>query len=246
VEVDGMPDDDGAPPDGPAGVPHGGEAAADAVIDDLATPLADPAESADPVAGAGEVTAVEEQEVEAPPEGAVAARLAVVEEALAALARRYDAEAERAAARERVIDRQHADIERLRTLERVGAMRPVITDLCRLRNDLLRQAAQLPPDLSAERVATLLESFAVSVEDALLRCGVEALPRDAGAPFDPRRQQVARVVEDGDPEQDGTVAEVVQDGYAEIDGGRVVLPARVAVHRAPAGDRNATKEHVDA
>ncbi len=125
-------------------------------------------------------------------------------------------------------------------------MRPVLTDLCRLRNDLLRQAAQLsagPVGRAGRHTAGVVR---VSVEDALLRCGVEALPRDAGAPFDPRRQQVARVVEDGDPEQDGTVAEVVQDGYAEIDGGRVVAPARVAVHRAPAGDRNATKEHVDA
>jgi F0F1-type ATP synthase epsilon subunit len=56
---------------------------------------------------------------------------------------------------------------------------------------------------------------------------------------------VAKVVEIDDPDRDGTVAEVVQDGYAEVDGGRVVVPARVAVHRA-AGDRNATKEHVDA
>jgi molecular chaperone GrpE (heat shock protein) len=95
-------------------------------------------------------------------------------------------------------------------------------------------------------MAALLESFAASVEDTLLGCGVEVLPREVGAPFTPRRQQVARVVEVDDPERDGTVAEVVQDGYAEIDGGRVVAPARVVVHRAPARDTNATKEHVDA
>ena len=71
-------------------------------------------------------SAVEAQEEDGPaPEGAVDeptvdARLAAVEEALAALARRHDSEAERAAARERVIDRQHADIERLRAVERAG------------------------------------------------------------------------------------------------------------------------------
>jgi molecular chaperone GrpE (heat shock protein) len=187
--------------------------------------------------------------IEAPADSAdsaIVARLGAVEEALGALTRRFDADSERAAARERVIDRQHADIERLRADERGGAMRPVITDLCRLRNDLLRQAATLPPDLSPEQVAALLASFAESVEEALLRCGVEVSAHAAGAPFDPRRQQVARVVADADPARDGTVAEVVQDGYVEIDGGRVVLPARVAVHRAPAGATNATKEHVDA
>jgi molecular chaperone GrpE (heat shock protein) len=199
VEVDGMSDDSGAPPEALGG----GEEVADAAPD----------------------------------------RLAAVEAALTALAQRLDAESARAAARERVIDRQHADIERLRAAERGGVLRPVVTDLCRLRNDLLRQAATLPQDLSAEGVAALLESFAQSVEEALLRCGVEVQPRTAGIAFDPRRQQVARVVEDADPARDGTVAEVVQDGYTETDGGRVVLPARVAVHRVLTGE---TKETVDA
>jgi molecular chaperone GrpE len=208
-----MPDHDGAPQDGPAGVPDDSDAPADGASVD--TP--------------------------APP-GA----LAEVQAALLALAHRFDAESERAAARERVIDRQHADIERLRAVERVGAMRPLITDLCLLRNDLLRQATTLPADISAERVAGLLESFAVTVEESLLRCGVEVQPREVGGRFAPGRQQVARVIEVDDPDRDGTVAEIVQDGYAEIDGGRVVAPARVTVHRATVRDSNATKEHVDA
>jgi molecular chaperone GrpE (heat shock protein) len=104
----------------------------------------------------------------------------------------------------------------------------------------------MPVDQTVERMAELLRSFADSVEDTLLRCGVEAQPREVGVPFAPRQQRVARVVETDDPERDGTVAEIVQDGYAEVDGGRVVVPTRVAVHRAVAEDRNATKEHVDA
>jgi molecular chaperone GrpE len=144
----------------------------------------------------------------------------------------------------------------MRTDERFGLLQPVVVDLCALRNDLLRQAATLPADLSVERMRDLLESFAASIEDALLRCGVEPQARDVGVPFVPRRQRVARVVETDDPERDGTVAEIVQDGYAEIDDGRVVVPARVAVHRAAGpvkdpnadmnADTNATKEHVDA
>jgi molecular chaperone GrpE len=181
----------------------------------------------------------------------VADRLADVEAALLALGRRHDDEGERAAARERVIERQHADIERLRSDERFGLLQPLLVDLCALRNDLLRQAATLPADLSVERMADLLASFAATVEDTLLRSGVEPRPREVGVPFVPRHQRVARVVETDDPELDGTVAEVVQDGYAEVDGGRVVLPARVAVHRstvpAPGTDTaNGTKEHADA
>lgn len=158
----------------------------------------------------------------------LAPRLATIEAGLAELAHRFASESERALARERVIDRQHEEIERLRATERADQLRPLITDLCRLRNGLLRQAATVPAEPQA---ATLLESFAATVEEMLERCGVTVLPRDVGAAFTPSRQQVAAVVETDDPEVNGTVAEVVQDGYAEIDGGKVVLPARVGVHR---------------
>jgi molecular chaperone GrpE (heat shock protein) len=217
VEVDGMPDDGGALPEGP----------------DAVQPPVEP-----------QSPAVDEPATDAPDE--VTARLAEVEAALVALARRHDSESERAAARERVIERQHADIERLRTDDRFGLLRPVVVELGRLRNDLLRQAGSLRPDYSVDEMVKLLRSFADSVEDTLLECGVGVLPHEVGAPFAPRHQQVARIVEVDDPERDGTVAEVVQDGYTEVDGGRVVVPARVTVHRVPAGDTNATKEHVDA
>jgi hypothetical protein len=39
------------------------------------------------------------------------------------------------------------------------------------------------------------------------------------------------VVQIDNPEQDGRVAEVLQDGYVEIDGGKVVVPARIRLHR---------------
>jgi molecular chaperone GrpE len=175
-------------------------------------------------------------------------RLAAVEAALAELARRFTEDSDRALARERVIDRQHAEIERLRSLERVGQLRPVVTDLCRLRNGLLRQAGTVPAEMTGPRVATLLESCAATVEETLERCGVVVLAGEVGAAFAPSHQQVAAVVETDDPERDGTVADVLQDGYAEIDGGKIIVPARIRVHRyvttaGPAG--NQTKEKTD-
>ena len=165
----------------------------------------------------------------------VLARLGRIEVTLAEMADRLAAETDRAAARERVIDRQRADIERLRDIERDGMLRPVVTDLCALRNDLLRQAATLGDAVTAEGASRLLASFADGVEEALERCGVAVLPREVGALFVAGRHQVAGVVEVPDPLLDGTVAAVVQDGYAEIDGGKVVAPARVTLHRVPAG-----------
>jgi molecular chaperone GrpE len=177
-------------------------------------------------------------------------RLDGVASELAELVRRLDAETERAASRERVIERQHEEIERLRSVERAGSMRPVITDLCRLRNDLLRQAATMPLETTGERFTGLLGSFAASVEEALERCGVEILPREIGSRFVAGRQQVAAVVAVHDVERDGTVAEILQDGYAEIDGGKIILPARITLHRLAAADttrdhENATKENSD-
>ncbi len=158
-------------------------------------------------------------------------RLAAVEAALVEVTQRLADASDRALARERVIDRQHEEIERLKAVERAGQLRPVITDLCRLRNSLLRQAGTVPAEMTGPQVAALLESFAATVAEALERCGVIAAPREVGGVFAPSRQQVAAVVDIDDPERDGTVAEVVQDGYAEIDGGKVVIPARISVHR---------------
>jgi len=175
----------------------------------------------------------------------VAVHLAGIESALIDVALQLGLEADRAAARERVIDRQHEDIERLRSVERAGQLRPVVTDLCRLRNDLLRQAETVPGEMTGPQVATLLGSFAGVVEDALERCGVAVLPRGQDAAFVPGQQQVAETVEVDDPRLDGTIAAVVQDGYAEIDGGKVVAPARITLHRAVTSDETGTKEKTD-
>jgi molecular chaperone GrpE len=172
-----------------------------------------------------------------PPNGApplpaeLALRLAAVEAALLNVTQRFASENDRALARERVIDRQHEEIERLRSIERAGQLRPVVTDLCRLRNGLRRQAGTVPAEMTGLQVANLLDSFASTVEETLERCGIAVLPCAVGVAFEPKRHQVVGVVEIDDPEREGTVAEVLQDGYAELDGGKVVVPARIRLHR---------------
>ncbi len=161
----------------------------------------------------------------------LALRLAAIEAALLEVTQRFAGESDRALARERVIDRQHEEIERLRSIERAGQLRPVVTDLGRLRNDLLRQAGTVPAEMTGSQVANLLDSFAATVDETLERCGIAVLPCAVGAAFAPKCHQIVGVVEIDNPERDGTVAEVLQDGYAEIDGGKVVVPARIRLHR---------------
>src|SRR5262249_54500748 len=120
---------------------------------------------------------------------------------------------ERAAARERVIDRLHEENQRLRAGERQLLLRPMAVDLYRLRNELLRQAATLPEDTDRTQAVNLLESFAYSVEQALERCEVYPICPPNGAEFDPQQHQATRgTVPVSDAEQDGRVAEVLADG----------------------------------
>ena len=161
----------------------------------------------------------------------LAGRLGELTAAVAAMGAELARHHERAAARELVIDRLHEDNQRLRAGERQSLLRPVLVDLQRLRNDLLKQAADLPTGMPTAAVAALLESFAVSVAQALERCGVEVVRPAGGDAFDLRRHRASYTVEADAPEQDATVAEVVADGYVDAVEGRVLLPATVRVYR---------------
>lgn len=144
---------------------------------------------------------------------------------------------ERAAARERVIERLHEDNQRLRAGERQLVLRPVLVDLQRLRNELLREAAVAAndPALPGEAVEKLLVSFAHSVEQALERGGVLVVRPAVGNAFDPAQHRAVQAVRAADGE-DGTVAAVVTDGYRDVVTDRTLAPAAVTVARhLPAG-----------
>jgi molecular chaperone GrpE (heat shock protein) len=138
---------------------------------------------------------------------------------------------ERAAARERIIDRLHEENQRLRAGEQQLLLRPMVVDLYRLRNDLLRQAATLPEDMAKAQVVTLLESFACSMEQALERCGVFPICPSPGDELDPRQHRAMGSVAASDAERDGRVAEVLADGYHDRVTDRVLTPAQVKVAR---------------
>jgi len=140
-------------------------------------------------------------------------------------------EHDRAQAREQVIDRLHAEVQRSRAGEARELLRPAITDLRRLRDDLCAQARSVPETMARAELAVLLESYAESVVLILERCGVNAITPEPLTAFDPRGQQVGGVAETTDPELDGVIASVVCDGYAEADTGRQLAPAKVIVYR---------------
>ncbi|GIJ48328.1 hypothetical protein Val02_52140 [Virgisporangium aliadipatigenens] len=135
----------------------------------------------------------------------------------------------RAAAREQIIDRLHAENQRLRSGELALLLRPILTDLQRLRNELLAGAGDR--QLSTRQVADLLGSYASSVELTLERGGVRVVRPELGLPFDPAAHRVVGIEPTGDRAADGTVAAVTADGYVDTATERVTLPATVRVYR---------------
>jgi molecular chaperone GrpE len=152
-------------------------------------------------------------------------------ESIANLAHQVAREHERSQARERVIDWLHEEAGELKKGQAREALRPVVSDLRRLRDDLITQARSVPETMERDEVAALLESYADSVVLALERCGVVVVHPSPEAPFDARQQQVTGIAETTAQRLDGLIASVVSDGYAEAGTGHRIASARVVVYR---------------
>jgi len=170
----------------------------------------------------------------------VLAAISGLQAAVAQLAAQAAREHDRAQAREQVIDRLHEEVQRSRAGEVRELLRPAVTDLRRLRDDLCVQARSVPDSMDRAEVADLLESYAESVVFILERCGIIAVRPEPLSGFDQRSQRVSGVAETTDPGLDGVIASVVSDGYAEADTARQVAPARVIVYRYAGTGSDAT------
>ena len=120
---------------------------------------------------------------------------------LASSAERYH---DRAQQREGVIDYLRSELELLRRGERRGLLRPLLTQMCRLHADLVRQAESLPPDFDAAKAVRLLQSYAETLGEALEDNGVVTYQPDEGDPFNPRRHRQVKRQPSTDPARPGT------------------------------------------
>jgi len=145
---------------------------------------------------------------------------------VADLSQRYHARAEQ---REGVIDLLRSELEVLRRGERRGLLRPLLTDLCRLRGDLLSQAGGLPADFDAAKAADLLCSYAETIEQTLESNGVVTYAPGSQDRFDPRMHRRVGGEPTGDPGQAGHIAAVRRDGYLDIESNSPLAPAEVTV-----------------
>jgi molecular chaperone GrpE (heat shock protein) len=168
-----------------------------------------------------------------PPDAAkeVARRIEELTRQIAALTESARREHERAAHREQVIDRLHAENQQLRHGLMQEALTPVRAGLYRLYDTVAREAArwQEPDPPPSELAGRLLSAMADEVAEVLGRTGAEILGVRPGDPYDPAVHRPARTSE-VDAGADGTVVEVLAEGFTMGD--RVLRKASVVVGRA--------------
>lgn len=145
-----------------------------------------------------------------------------IQEQLAALGARIDEGQRLALERERVIDRLHEEVQRLRAGELQQALMPLIRDLIRLHDDLLALAAHRE-DAEPFRVC------AATVLDILARQDVEPFEAVPGEAVEPRLHRAARAISAPDAASDRTIAASLRPGFRR--GERVIRAADVEVFR---------------
>jgi len=215
--------------------PLSGDALDSAAIEGLAvaetatTPTAGPAESAP----AGAVAPAGSAE-------ATSRLLETVAELKDQLTRRLDAvqtilerELRAEAARERVVDRLHAELQDYKQDLLLKVQRPIFIDLIQLHDDIgkmieARPAADAEPERAAA-VRGMLESIQTAIEDILYRQGVEPFVLESDA-FDPRRQRAVSTLPTDDPARNKTIAARLRKGFQA--GEKLIRPEIVSVWTA--------------
>lgn len=162
------------------------------------------------------------------------AQIASATREIAAATDRYHTRAEQ---REGVIDYLRSELDLLRRGERRGLLRPVLAELCRLRDDLLKQAATLPADFSPDKAADLLRSYAETIELTLENNGVVTYAPNSGDPFNPRLHRRISGAPTADPALAGHVAGIQRDGYLDIEANSPIAPAEVNVYAVTTGEQ---------
>ncbi|TKK80630.1 nucleotide exchange factor GrpE [Herbidospora galbida] len=138
---------------------------------------------------------------------------------LARLTEEVGREHERAAHREQIIDRLHAENQELRHGLLQEALAPVRNGLYRLHDTVTREAARLEPGHSR----ALLEAIAEEVAEVLARTGADRIEVAEGDAYDPAIHRPAGTAE-GAP---NTVVGVVSEGFRS--GERVLRKAGVVI-----------------
>lgn len=125
-----------------------------------------------------------------------------------------------------VVDRLHAENERLRRAEAQASLQPALRELVKLADDWRSRSAALADNAE---LARLCGEVVEDVTLVLERQGVEEFGAEPGAEFDRRMHRAVGTRSIGDETLDGCVAEVRRPGYRGEE--RVVRFVEVVVYK---------------
>jgi len=175
--------------------------------------------------------------------------LAALQSTLDRLAAATEREHERAAHREKIIDRLHDDNQLLRRGELQAMLDPIRTALYRLHDMVRRESLRWaggpadPPDPA--HVGPLLSAIADEIAEALARAGAERYTVEPGDLFDQARHRPVGTVPVTDPALDGAVVAARTDGFGR--GEQVLRRAEVIIGQATgAGSYRAARQNASA
>lgn len=163
---------------------------------------------------------------------------AVVEERFASLERRLEERFRADTAKDRQIDRLHAELQEQKKDLLARAVRPVLSRVMRLHGTVSRTVEGFrdgpPEELNPERLLGALEGFGDDLELLLADHGVGTFEHP-GTTFDPHRQTAVLLVDTEDAAEVGEIARRVGPGF-EL-GDAILQKERVAVYRATSMER---------
>jgi molecular chaperone GrpE len=143
----------------------------------------------------------------------------------------FEREQRAEAARERVVDRLHAELQEYKQDLLLKVLRPIFIDLIQLHDDIGKMVESQPAtDAETDRALAIrgvLQSLQTGIEDILYRQGVEPFVCE-GRGFDPRRQRAVSTVATDDPLLGKTVAVRLRKGFQAGD--KVIRPEIVTVY----------------
>lgn len=126
-----------------------------------------------------------------------------------------------------VIDRLHAENERLRNAESKRAVQPALRELIKLADDWTGRGASLREN--STELAQLCDEIVEDVTLVLERQGFETFHPEEGAEFDRHEQRAIGTRATDDEALDGRIAQARKPGYRAD--GRVVRFAEVVLHK---------------
>ncbi|HEU5158705.1 MAG TPA: nucleotide exchange factor GrpE [Streptosporangiaceae bacterium] len=157
--------------------------------------------------------------------------MAALQSSLDRLTAATEREHERAAHREKIIDRLHDDNQVLRRGELQTMLDPIRTSLYRLHDMVRRESRRWADDAGdPAHVGPLLSAIADEIAEALARAGAERYTAEPGEPFDQARHKPVDTVAVTDPALDGAVVAARGDGFQQ--GEQVLRRAEVVIGTA--------------